>query len=406
MFRTILLILVLFVVPAWPQVDLSDLQREYSIIATKLQLHTDGFSVDSDPASSNLLERKWQITAEWIAHWLDHHPRATEKQVTGAYSSLDSGISASALLLAPRTYLITVQKGEIGTVFVVAADAAAAHPQFDVRWTIRDAQLAFADELAAWKAEKASGTCRNNRDDFCGPLYAQAIRLPDTVDGHPRFCLDTTYAQAVGFTVGKQLSIWEWRGSSPLPLRIKSFSVMIDQAEGTKLEGDVLHVGEKAFFRSFFGCGGCEERQLDWALRITPTEIQDLGERSLVPELDSLDEVVYRLAHGQSASNLASDQVIETLQDIVDDAKEDIATWNKEKDDYFSLGMLMHQKVSREGGETFLCFSTDNVGPLRFRMQPNGDGFYLQEVQDLSDQPENTLCPFDPPNSSPKPNQA
>ena len=36
---------------------------------------------------------------------------------------------------------------------------------------------------------------------------------------------------------------------------------MIDQSVGTRVEGDLLKVQQKKFFRSFYSCGSCEERR-------------------------------------------------------------------------------------------------------------------------------------------------
>ncbi len=203
-------LLIVLGLPLWSQNDLVRLKREYTITTEKLEPHTDGFALDDDKASVDLLERKWQVAAEWIATWLDAHPKATEKQVNSAFSSLDRDIGASILLLAPYTYVVAIARGEMGTVFVVGADASSTRPQYRVRWTIRDPQSAYEKELAAWTAPRAVGGCRVSYEGNCGPLAADSGRLPDTIDGHPRFYLDATYAQDAGTTVGKQVSIWEW----------------------------------------------------------------------------------------------------------------------------------------------------------------------------------------------------
>lgn len=380
-----LIIVIAIALPASTQSDLAFLKREYKITAEKLKAHSDGFSIHDGSAYEALLEREWQIWEDWVAASLNQHSDAPVEQITKAFVNLDPEIGGSAILLAPSTYLVTMNRGEIGTVFVVVDDApTSAEHSYRVRWTIREIPSDFEDELSAWLARKAVDTCREKDDAHCGPLYSDAVSLPPTADGRARFYIDAGYAQGAGATIGKQLSIWEWDGQKPKPLIVKSFSFMIDQSHGIEMKGDVLHIYEKAYFHSFFSCGSCEERQLDWRIRITPTSTTDLGERSLVPELDALDSIIIKLAHGESAENDASDQVVELLSDYVMYRKEEIATWSKDKD-YFSLGMLSHTSVTRDGGDTILCFSTDDVGPLKFRMQPKGEGFFIQNAEDTSD---------------------
>ena len=174
---------------------------------------------------------------------------------------------------------------------------------------------------------------------------------------------------------------------------------MFDQRNGDVLESPLLSIGIKRRFRTFFSCGGCEERQANWVLRVTPTTVDDLGEVSLTPELDALDEVIDRIVHNKPAAELADKKVIELLQDCVEQAQEEIAEWNKDPGNggifanYFSLGMLMQTKVTQQGSDTFLCFESDDMpGPVLFRMQTTPAGYYFLGAQDFSEGAESPLC--------------
>jgi hypothetical protein len=77
--------------------------------------------------------------------------------------------------------------------------------------------------------------------------------------------------------------------------------------------------------------------------------------------------------------------VIELLKAVIPERKQEIAAWNHDKDDYFSLGMLSLNTVTHQGSDRFLCFSTDDVGPFRFHLQHTGEKLFLRDVQGLSE---------------------
>jgi hypothetical protein len=191
--------------------------------------------------------------------------------------------------------------------------------------------------------------------------------LPEDAKGHPRFYIDGTYAQSAGGTVGAQTSVWLWNGKTAEPLIAKAYALMIDQAVGTRAEGDLLKVQEKKFFRSFSSCGGCEERQTDWIIRLTPDGIEDLGEKSVVPELDAVDELFYRVIHRKSAIDVATPAATEAAGEIVRGAREEKSRKQWEK--FPSLGMMMGWKVRDEPGGKILCLSILDAGSHLFTLR-------------------------------------
>jgi hypothetical protein len=142
---------------------------------------------------------------------------------------------------------------------------------------------------------------------------------------------------------------------------------MVDQAVGARVEGSLLRVREKKFFRSFFSCGMCEERQTDWTVRLTPDGEEDLGETSVVPELDTIDDLFYRAIHHKSAADIASAEVIKTAEKIVGVAR----TEQTEKDwkEFPTLGMMGGWKIVDNADSKTLCLSLDEAGTNLFTLR-------------------------------------
>jgi hypothetical protein len=209
--------------------------------------------------------------------------------------------------LDAQTVLASASRGEMGTVFIVAAR----DNRFATAWTIADAAASSVPEaglLSAWVPARARDSCRKPPPDAtwltCGALSGAIGKLPDARGGRHRFYVDATYAQGMGMTVTAQLSIWRWTGQTAEPLLAKIYDYMIDQKLGTRLDGDLLRLRVKDEFKSFFACGSCEGRQLDWTIRIGPDRIEDLGKTSAVPELDLVDTLYDRVLRDQPGSCL------------------------------------------------------------------------------------------------------
>jgi hypothetical protein len=184
------------------------------------------------------------------------------------------------------------------------------------------------------------------------------------VRGQPRFYIDGTYAQSAGGTVGAQISVWVWDGMTARPQIARAYAFMVDQSVSTRVEGDLLKVQQKKFFRTFFSCGMCEERQTDWNVRLIPEGVQDLGEESLVPELDAVDELFYRVIHHKSAADVAAPSVIESAERIVGEvrAEKSVKDWKE----FPTLGMIGTWKIKDDTNNKTLCLSLEDAGTNLF----------------------------------------
>jgi hypothetical protein len=356
------------------------------------ETHTEGdFLHDDSQAGIDALATMWSASAEEVVRVLAEKPEATTKDIEAALCGLLSlsndcgekdGARKSVLMLSPHVFLVSQFSGEAGTAFVVGLrdDKPA------LLWSINCEVPQKADPrdlLSAWKADRAGGSCRTKDSGHapgtCGPLWSDIGQLPPDASGNPRFFVDAGYAQTLGATIGKQTSVWRWEADTAHLLWIDWYDFMIDQKIGTKYKEGILSIGEKDEFRSFFGCGACEARQMVRRLRVTPTGIEDLGEISTTPELDLVDELFWRLANGRSTSDIAEPQVSRFLRRQILSAKADS---KKIDPDYFSTGMLMDISVEQKGNIKHLCFTVDgDIGRLYFTLRESpGRGARLIDV--------------------------
>lgn len=325
--------------------------------ATQLKPHTDGYVLDNDPASPDLLAGLWQAVRAEAA---DNASNGAA-QLCKALSRPGLQLSSQCLQLEPGLVLVSAGYGEMGDVFSVT-DAG------ETPWSIGESPLpdnATFLPLTAWQARRASASCRLSDRGACGPVHAQLGRLPKDAAGNPRFFVDATYAQAAGATVRGQLSIWTWRGAGAQPLYVQDYEYYMDQPAGVRLQGDRLLVREKGEFKTFVSCGGCEGRQMDRAIEIGPDGVRDLGEVSIVPALDLIDDLLDTLVHHRPTGALASAQTAADLKAIID--KSDIG--NMDQASGVSFGMLESFRISGGGPVKRVCLVLDEVGGLDFTVE-------------------------------------
>jgi hypothetical protein len=335
--------------------DVATVRAAFERAEAALSHHSDGFAIDDDPQAPALLRQEWSVTGEWAADYLTAHPAASEAELVAAIRELSPNLTAESIKLDPTTFLVSAYVDEIGTVFIVSARG----DRFAQAWTIADAAahrpIGF-DVLGAWSADKARGNCRQSLPqkawNTCGPVFGSIGKIPNQEDGSPRFYIDGTYAQGAGATVGAQLSLWKWTGLTAELLYAKTYGYMIDQAVGTRLDGNFLRVRVKDKFGTFFACGSCEGRQMDWTLRIDPDRIEDLGRKSVVPELDLIDSLYARLIEKKPVTDIADPAVVEALKPVLAGLRK--------------RGMLMDWKVTGDGPRRVLCISTENGGAYLF----------------------------------------
>jgi hypothetical protein len=351
---------------AFPQSNLPKIKSEHEAVSSSLQKHlVFDWWLDDAPESPELLRQQWTLEGEWVAAWLNEH---SSEDVKAAVTELVPGGEPEYQKLYKDTFLV-VAPNVIGNVFVVAKRDG----KYRLAWSTAQVQKASgqqAEILAAWRPENARHGRRGPyfaSSGSTGSVTGRIGKLPEDGKGHPRFYIDGTYAQSAGGTVGAQISVWVWNGKSPEPLIAKAYAFMIDQAVGTRVEGDLLRVQEKKFFRSFFSCGACEERQTDWTIRLTPDGIEDLGEKSVVPELDAVDELFYRVIHHESAADVAAPGVIVTAEKIVGEAR----AGHSEKDweQFPTLGMMGKWDIQEKENKKILCLSLDDAGTNLFALK-------------------------------------
>ena len=151
---------------------------------------------------------------------------------------------------------------------------------------------------------------------------------------------------------------------------------MIDQALGTSFDNDKgIHIGEKGEFKTMFSCGSCIDRPLDQSVLLTKSGFQDLGVRSLAPELDSIDDLFWRLEEGRPTAGIASSQVTSFLKQGIAEAKQD-----SEKIDpkWFSVGMIDSSTVVLTSLGADVCLEADSAfGTLHFTLHRTTDGGYF-----------------------------
>lgn len=358
--------------------------ESYQKAAKDFRAHTRGdFLHDDSKDGINALEHMWKADAQAVIDVLDTKPTATAGDLNSVLCKLSSstgncgekeGASNSVVAIDSHLFLASQFSGEAGTVFIVGIRRGTPA----LLWSINEAAPQKLDSqglLGAWKAERAGENCREKGSGHapgtCGPLYALVGALPADSFGRPRFYVDAGYAQIMGATVGHQTSVWEWDGESAKLLWIDWHDFMIDQKIGTEFLNGILTIGEKDDFRTFYGCGSCEARQMVRRLQVNPDGIVDLGKITTTPELDLIDELFWRLSNGSPTADIANPAVSRALRPQIMSAKVES---RKIDPKWFSAGMLGDVSVRQDGRSENVCFTADDIGRLYFVITKNQSG--------------------------------
>jgi hypothetical protein len=385
MLHSILLIACLFTAQAAPssvQSRLGALTAEYHAISGQLKPHiANDWWIDDQPGTPALLAKQWSLTGEWLAAWLNLHSNAAADEAKAALRNL-AGADApepECLKLADGVFLASAPN-LLGNVFIVARSQG----QYRLAWSIAEKQQVqgkAAETLAAWRPENA-------REGGRGPYWAASGRagtvapalgvLSADSRSEPRFYVNGIYNQMAGATVGAQVTLWLWDGTTARPLLAREYALMIDQERGARVEGDLLKVEEKKSFRAFFSCGSCEERQTEWSAHITADGIQDLGEKSLVPELDAVDELFYRVIHRQDTNKIAAPQARKRAAAIVEGARAGHS--RKDWKEFPTLGMMGSWKMFTQAGAKVLCFYADDAGANLFTLKSSRGRIFITHI--------------------------
>lgn len=138
--------------------------------------------------------------------------------------------------------------------------------------------------------------------------------LPAGADGAQRFYVEAEYAQMAGATRGRQLSLRRWHDGKMETFYHTDFATAADAPDGAKVAGEEATITSKGFWSNFSVCGACDGRQQVHRVRITPSGVQDLGLTSLTPKLDTIDELLGRLAANQPTGDIATQQAAAALK--------------------------------------------------------------------------------------------
>ena len=371
-------------VPAWAQSSLEKIKADYKTVSAKLEKHlVEGQWIDGDPESPKLLALQWSLAGEWVAAWLNAHSHAGTEGVKAALAELANSPASQHSWVEPSpeylelnaTTFLVVAPSPIGNLFIVSKSG----DDYRVAWSTAQAQDASgksAEALAAWRAENA-------RLGVGSVQPSSLAILPTDAKGHPRFYIVGIHSQSGGSTIGEQTSLWVWDGVTAIPQLTRDYAVYVDQDVGTRIEGDLLKVQQKEFFRTLSSCGDCEERQTDWIVRITPDGMKELGEKSAVPELDAVDELFFRVINGKPASDIAAPAAIESAKAIVDRAR--TGESEKEWKEFPNLGMIDRWSVTKNKDGEVLCLALFDWGTNKFRLRPAGSGFFITQITKSND---------------------
>ena len=349
------------------------------------------FGISDSPTEAAALKTIWDSSQAWTVAYLNANPDIRLERLrtvllnqhgNGHENAAPVGVFALKLGL----YAFFAQYGEMGNVFLVRKQ----DNRFTVVWDIRDADTTQFPILQAWRLDQANGACRAADESYsgkCGPLFANDIKqLPPDGRGRLRFSLKATYAQGAETTVGGQLSIWSLEDAAPKLQWAKRYAYNFEDVSW-QMEGQFLKIRTTDWWHMFFACGTCIGRQMNWTVRIRPDGIDDLGMVPVVPELDAVDELFYRVWKHQPADELATSKVLAVAAKIIAGQQDDEAAMAKENHEtvdpnHLFLGMLggdPKAAVLRKGRE--VCLVTDDfwAHPHKIRETPREtvcDGTY------------------------------
>jgi hypothetical protein len=328
--------------------------------ATAVAPHIDGTWLDGRPGTDRLVEAQWRTVQRWATDWLDANPRANPKALIKAGARFGDEWSMSAATLGGGDMLVGVSAsyGRMGTAFILGSNAAGVHR---VRWSTATPQKPLDSEadraLLLWRPTAQNERCSND----CRMVGWNSVgRLPDSADGAKRFWIEATYAQDIGATVGKQLSLWSWRDGRARPVLVRDYAVMVDQT-GSVLRGAILHLRSKRSWDSLSACGSCFGRETNLRFAIGPRRVRELPPVSLTPEIDVVDRVFSRVLVGRSASALASRSALRVIRMQLADSFAETDSQLRS-----AAGMVMGWGRWNVHGVRWACLNVEGVGATAF----------------------------------------
>lgn len=372
------LLCALLALPAHASADLASIAADFHAVDRRLAAHiVDEAWLDADPQAPELLDRHWALAGQWVAAWLDAHPDADAQTVAAAFAAMGGDKALGQLQALPLTkgdWLLALP-GPLGNVFIVAQR----NGHHRVAWNIATMKLPAtpaAEPLAAWRARNARQ--HGPGAEVSGPMDPQPGALPADDHDRARFWIDGTRAQAAGGTIGAQVSVWLWDGSTAHVLAVHPYAMAVVRDRGARVKDGVLKVREKGEFHAFSSCGACAGRETDWRMRVDGQSVDVLGVESAVPELDAVDAIVARRLHGKPAGDLATADAIAAVDTIIAGVRRDRdpADWRQNP----TIGALGTYHVQVVANGIDVCLSTDDAGAHRFELRKDHSGLRLQRV--------------------------
>jgi hypothetical protein len=217
-----------------------------------------------------------------------------------AFAKRDDKLDVSALRLGAAAWLVALNGKDDHDVFI----AQSRNGGYATAWRLADVEPATDQRaLGAWTAAGQADDCRIRVGDAnwadCGPISPEFGALPAGPGGAARFWVNGIYFQEAGETESGQLSVWQWDFQTARPLLVRVYGFLLDRDVGPSVTGDLLRLTIKDDFKTMPSCGACAGRQRIWSFRLTPTGAADLGQRSVTPELDLIDDLYDRALHHQ-----------------------------------------------------------------------------------------------------------
>jgi len=360
---------------------LTETQRAHQALLKDLcSKNREGKTPNIEAATTaDQIHRSWRLAGQFASAFLDGHPKADARELVQACRTLappsdqapseGEPLQVHAVRLREGCFVVTVayylEDASAGTFFVLDRDEAGHHR---MAWhVLPEAQehLAKRDELGHWAYLSPVLY-------YSGSLIGTPHELPTARNGHPRFYIHAQQ-HAHGGTAMLQASFWEWDGREAKLLLIRSYK------RGQEEDGVIQHQGDRLLFPTrensdaFMDLGAGMEPQGTWSVRVTPSQIQDLGHRWNSAGAQLVDRLCARLQKGQEASDLASPEVIAWM-------KQRFPTEPDGKQRPYFMGFLNEVHTTRIRGGEQVRLDCDE-GSFLFRIERHAGKRFLRSIR-------------------------
>jgi hypothetical protein len=363
--------------PACHADDLAALKAQLVEAQAAVRSHTVAYEprLDGTQAAQDALEREWSLIEAIVAAEFDANMDVTKQPIA-------DGVSVEAIPLAGETWLVESEDEGLGTVFVARQAAGG----FMSIWNIRQLstqQIAAFPLLSAWSAAGATEPCTDT-DVPCGPIGGAIGSLGNDDSGRVHFYLNGYYSGQQGEDLGYQLSVWVWDGTAAVPELAREYGQTMEVPVDISFKAPFLRLYEKNYFQTFYVNAPEAGRQMIWTILMTGNGVSDQGQKSLVPELDAVDELFMRLLKHQPTESVASPKVAAFVGDALRTA--DLYVDSADPDNlYGALGELWQSNVTHTAKGAVLCFSVDNLDNLAFTLERKDGGYFITRVRRVTE---------------------